>query len=205
MVTKFIVVSSLLLLPYALAAQKHVPPDFEKKMEAIKNFESGVAPLFVLGDLNEDGAVNDKDVQLLKGYVDKKSSAGLSCLAGGDLNTDGVVDLKDLSLLQKALGRGPVPAPPLSYSSSLPCDYRNFFIAARSGARAGGTVPVHFLNPKLTPQNSSVTVQSGPATVTRTANSYLVQTAKSAPPNSLVTLSIVLADGKKYVYSFSVH
>lgn len=194
-----------ILLLSSFAAQKHVPPDFEKKMEAIKNFESGVAPLFVLGDLNEDGVVDDRDVQLLKAWVEKRTSAGLSCLAGGDLNTDGVVDAKDLALLQKALAGGPVQAPPLSYHSSLPCDYRNFFIAARSGARAGGTVPIHFLNPKFTPQNSGVTVQSGPARVTKTADGYQVQTEKSAPPGSLVTLLITPADGRKYVYSFYVH
>src|SRR5205823_7452884 len=74
--------------------EKHVPPDFERKMETLRNLESGVAPLFVIGDLNEDGVVNEKDFQLAQVYVERKSSAGISCLAAGDLNTDGVVDAR---------------------------------------------------------------------------------------------------------------
>ena len=197
-----------LLLPLVLIGQqskKYVPPDFDRKMDAIRNLEYGVAPLFVLGDLNEDGVVDDKDIQLAQKYVQTKTAAGISCLAAGDVNTDGVVDAKDLLLLQQALKRGPVEAPPLSYHSSLPCDYKNFFIAARSGARPGGTVPIHFLNPRFTIQNSSVIVQGGPATVSRAVDSFVVSVGKTAPPNSLVTLSISLADGKKYVYSFYVH
>jgi Dockerin type I domain len=185
--------------------QKHVPPAYEKKMEAIKNLEAGVAPLFVIGDVNEDGVVDDKDLQLVKAYLDKRSAAGISCLAAADVNTDGVVDAKDLSLLQKALSRGAVQAAPLAYHSTLPCDYKNFFIAARSGARPGGTVPVHFLNPQFTTQNSSVTVQSGEATVVKSGDSYIVQVSKTAGPNSLVDLAIVLADRKRYTYAFVVH
>lgn len=185
--------------------QKHVPPDYEKKMEAIKNFEVGVAPLFVMGDLNEDGVVDAKDLQLVKTYVETHAAAGISCLAGGDVNTDGAVDAKDLLLLEKALSRGAIEAPPLAYHSSLPCDYKNFFIAARSGARPGGTVPVHFLNPKFTTQNSTVTVQSGPATIVKTAESFLVQVSKSARPESPITVAIGLADGKRYTYTFFVH
>ena len=185
--------------------EKHVPPDFEKKMQAIRNLESGVAPLFVIGDLNEDGIVNEKDFQLAQAFVERKSPAGISCLAAGDLNTDGVVDARDVALFQETLKRGPVTAPPLAYHSGLPCDYKNFFVAATSGARAGGAVPVHFLDPRFNAQNSSLSVQSGPATVAKNGNAYRVQVSKSAPPNSVVTLAITLADNRKYVYTFLVH
>jgi hypothetical protein len=186
-------------------AKKYVPPDYEKKMEAIKGFESGVAPLFVMGDLNEDGVVDSKDAQLASGYADKHARAGISCLAAADVNMDGVVDAKDAVLIQQTLKRGPVEAPPLSYHSSLPCDYTHFFIAAGPGARPGGRVPVHFLTPAFTTQNCTVSVQSGQATVAKTAKAFQVQVAKTAQPNSLVTLAMSLADGKKYVYSFFVH
>src|SRR5205085_984195 len=60
---KFIFAVTLaLLLPLVLIGQqskKHVPPEFDRKMDAIRNLEYGVAPLFVLGDLNEDGVVDD--------------------------------------------------------------------------------------------------------------------------------------------------
>lgn len=196
-----------ILLAVALTGQQHkkyVPPDHERKMQAIKDFESGVEPLFVLGDLNEDGVVDDKDLQFARAYVEQKKSAGISCLAAGDVNTDGLVNAKDVSLLEAALKKGPVNSPPLLFHSSLPCDYKNFFIAARSGARPGGTVPVHFLDSRFNPQNSSVTVQSGDAKISKTKDAYLVQVAQTAKPGSLVTLAITLANGKKYSYTFPV-
>jgi hypothetical protein len=186
-------------------SRKYVPPDFDKKMAALKDFESGVAPLFVLGDLNEDGVVDDKDAQLVASYVDKHVSRGISCVAAGDVNVDGMVDARDVALIQQALRRGPVESPPLSYHSSLPCDYAHFFIAAGPGAKPGGSVAVHFLNPAFNTQNSKISVQSGEATVARTANAFHARVAKTAQPNSLVTLAIALADGKRYVYSFWVH
>jgi hypothetical protein len=196
-----------ILLTLALTGQQHkkyVPPDYEKKMQAIKDFESGVEPLFVLGDLNEDGSVDDKDLQLARAYVEQNKSAGISCLAAGDVNTDGVVNAKDVSLLEAAIKKGPVDSPPLFFHSSLPSDYKNFFIAARSGARPGKTVPVHFLDGRFNPQNSSVTVQSGDATVNKSKDAYLVQVAQNAKPGSLVTLAITLANSKKYSYTFAV-
>ena len=196
------------LLPLMLSSQqqpKYVPPDFERKMEALRNLEHGVAPLFVLGDLNEDGVVDEKDLRLAQAYVQRKASTGVSCLAAGDLNTDGVVDAKDVALFQQALNKGPIQAPPLAYHSSLRCDYKNFFIAALSGTRVGGSLPVYFLDQRFNPQNSSVTVQSGQATVAKSGTAYRVQVAKTAPRNSLVTLTIILADSRKYTFTFLVH
>jgi hypothetical protein len=65
-------------------------------------------------------------------------------------------------------------------------------------------VPVHFLDPRFTAANSSVTLVSGPATVTKAGNAYLVQVAGNAPDGSIVTVSIALAGKQKYFYSFSV-
>jgi Dockerin type I domain len=194
-------------LAFALTGQQHkkyVPPDYEKKMQAIKDFESGVEPLFVLGDLNEDGAVDDKDLQLVKAYVEQKKSAGISCFAAGDVNTDDVVNAKDVSLLEATLKKGSVEAPPLVFHSSLPCDYKNFFIAARSGARPGGTVPVHFLDGRFNAQNSTVTVQSGEAKISRAKDAYLVQIAQTTKSGSLITVAITLANSRKYSYTFTV-
>jgi hypothetical protein len=207
MKTCFSLAMLLMVLPGMLGGQqqkKYVPPDYERKMQAIKDFEAGVEPLFVLGDLNEDGVVDEKDLQLARAYVETHRPAGISCLAAADVNSDGRVDAKDIASLEQALKKGPVEAPPLVFHSSIPCDYRNFFIAARSGARPGGTVPVHFLEQRFNTENSSVTVQSGEATASKTKSAYLVQVAKSARPESLIKLAISVADGKKYSYTFSV-
>src|SRR5580765_5619985 len=76
------------------AQQKKLPPDYEKKREAIRSFESGVVPLFVLGDLNEDGKVDQEDLKLLRAFVAQKSAAGISCMAAADLNESHSIDAK---------------------------------------------------------------------------------------------------------------
>ena len=188
----------------AQAQQKKLPPGFEKKREAIKNFEAGVIPLFVLGDLNEDGAVNQEDLKLLRAYLAHKDSAGISCLAAADLDDNGSVSEKDATVLEQVLSKGAVQAPPLSPHSRLGCDFKNFLIAAKPQAKAGGDVPIHFLDARFNTQNSSVVLLAGPATVTRESGAYVVHVAQNASAGTIVTVSITLSDRRKYNYSFSV-
>jgi hypothetical protein len=188
----------------AAAAQKKLPPDYEKKREAIRSFESGVVPLFAMGDLNEDGKVDQEDLKLLRAYVAHAGAAGISCLAAADLDDNGAISAKDVAVLEQILARGAVQAPALSTHSRLVCDFKNYFIAARPQARAGGTVPIHFLDPRFTTQNSSVALIAGPATVAKESGAYVVQVAKNAPGGSIITVSITLANSQKYFYSFSV-
>jgi len=201
----------LLFALAALAAQREprtVPPDYEKKMAAIKNFEAGVVPLFVVGDLNEDGAVDDADLALLRQYLDKKNSAtaatGITCLGAADLNRNGRVDARDLEILSDILRHGRVNAPALSHGTPLGCDYRNFILAAGPEATAGGAVPIHFLDAGITPRNSSALISSGEATVSPIADGFLIRVARSARPGSTVTVSLTLTGGRKYLYTFAV-
>jgi hypothetical protein len=107
-------------------------------------------------------------------------------------------------MLEQVLAQGSVEAPALSAHSRLGCDFKNFLIAARPQARAGGAVPVHFLDPRFTTQNSSVTVASGPATVSKESSAFIVHVAAGAPDSSVVTLAIVLADNCRFFYTFRV-
>jgi hypothetical protein len=184
--------------------QQKLPPDYEKKREAIRNFEFGVVPLYVLGDLNEDGVVDQEDLKLLRAYVTQKSAAGISCMAAADLDEGRSVDARDMEILEQILKPGKVAAPALSSRSRLGCNYKNFFIAARPQAPAGGTVPIHFLDPRFNAQNSSVTVSSGQATVSREGNVFIVHVPASAPGNSTVTVAITLPGPRKYLYTFRI-
>ena len=76
--------------------------------------ETGVAPLFVLGDLNEDGTVDQKDLELLRGYIAHAGGAAISCLAAADLDDNGSISSKDVAVLEQILARGAVLAPALS-------------------------------------------------------------------------------------------
>jgi hypothetical protein len=186
------------------AQQKKLPPDYEKKRAAISNFEAGVVPLFVLGDLNEDGLVDQEDVKLLRAYVAHSGSAGISCLAAADLDDNGSINAHDVAVLEEILSKGAVKAPALSAHARLGCDFKHFFIAALPQGRAGSAVPIHFLDLRFNPQNSTATIFTGPATVVSNQGAFLVQVAKSAPAGAIVTVSLTLADKQRYLYSFRV-
>jgi Dockerin type I domain len=196
--------SSSALFFTASAQQRKLPPDYENKMDAIRNLEDGVVPLFILGDLNEDGAVDQKDLELLKQYVSRTSEAGITCLAAADMSRNGTVNGKDVEILERLLKRGRISAPPLEPASDLPCNFKNFWFAARRQARPGGTVPFHFLDSRFTTENSNLIVTSGQASVSRTANAFLIQISLSAAPDSMVTVSITVSGGKKYFYTVPV-
>jgi hypothetical protein len=197
-----IILVLLIILGMAQAQQRKLPPDYEKKRAAIANFEVGVVPLFVLGDLNEDGVVDQEDLKLLRAYVTQKSSGGISCMAAADLDESRAVDAKDVETLEQILKQGRVTAPALSSRSRLGCDYKNFLIAARPGAPAGGTVPIHFLDPRFNTQNSNVTVSSGAATVSKGQNEFVVQVGSSA--SGTVTVAVNPPGPRKYFYTFPI-
>lgn len=199
-----LICASAICFVIADAQQTKLPPDYEKKREAIRGFETGVVPLFVLGDLNEDGKVDQEDLKLLRSHIAHADGAGISCLAAADLDDNGSISAKDVAVLEQILARGPVLVPALSSHSRLGCDFKNFFIAARPEARAGGAAPIHFLDTRFNTQNSSVAMSAGPATVAREGGAYVVQVAKNAPGGSIITVSITLANSRKYFYSFRV-
>jgi dockerin type I repeat protein len=196
--------ATALFFAISVAQQRKLPPDYEKKREAISNFEAGVVPLFVLGDLNEDGMVDQEDVKLLRAYVAHSGSAGISCLAAADLDDNGSINAHDIELLERILSKGAVKAPALSAHARLGCDFKHFFIAALPQGRAGSAVPIHFLDPRFNPQNSTATIFTGPATVVSSQGAFLVQVAKSAPAGAIVTVALTLADKHRYLYSFRV-
>jgi hypothetical protein len=193
-----------LLFAVMQAQQKKLPPDYEKKREAISNFEAGVVPLFVLGDLNEDGVVDQEDAKLLRAYVAHSGTAGISCLAAADLDDNGSINAHDIELLERILSKGAVKAPALSAHARLGCDFKHFFIAALPQGTAGSAVPIHFLDPRFNTQNSTATIFTGPATVVSNQGAFLVQVTKSAPAGAIVTVSLTLADKQRYLYSFRV-
>ena len=196
--------ATALLFAISEAQQKKLPPDYQKKMQAISNFETGVVPLFVLGDLNEDGVVDQEDLKLLRAYVAHPGSAGVSCMAAADLDDNGSINAHDVTVLEQILSKGAVTAPALSSHARLGCDFKHFFIAALPQGRAGSAVPIHFLDQRFNTQNSTATIFAGPATITGDHGAFMVQVAKSAQAGTIVTVSITLADKQRYLYSFRV-
>src|SRR3954468_11963126 len=200
----YLLCAIVLIFAVVQAQQKKLPPDYQKKMEAISKFQAGVVPLFVLGDLNEDGVVDQEDLKLLRAYVGHPGRAGVPCLGPADLDDNGSINAHDVTVLEQVLSKGAVKAPALSSHSRLGCDFKHFFIAALPQGHAGSPVPIHFLDQRFNTQNSTASIFAGPAAVVSNHGAFMVQVARSAPAGTIVTVSITLADQQKYLYSFRV-
>jgi hypothetical protein len=174
------------------------------------NFEEGLMPMYVIGDLNEDGVVDQKDRAILAAIAASPSSptpASATCLAAGDLNFDGRVDRNDLEMLDRWLKRRPkLAVPALGYQATLPCGFTNAIVAARYEAHPGERVPIRFLEHGLTSANSTVTLHSGPATVkaSRDGGGYDVTTSPTAKPGDSVAVLLTLPNGRRYLYTYPV-
>lgn len=176
------------------------------KHSLVDSLEEGARPLFVLGDVDEDGKFDRKDRILIKQLAQGKMPSAVTCPAAADLNLDGRIDMKDLALADKMLRFNPVRIPALYAPYKLPCKFNHFFIASRADAHPGDVNTIYFLDAHLTASNTTVKVISGPATVNPTANGhgYVMQISSTAQLESMITILIETSrDRKKYRYYYS--
>ena len=73
---------------------------------ALKDFSKKIvldtkSQAFTMGDVNGDGAVNDKDLAVIEAALGTKDIAAGSKDAAADLNCDGSVDIKDIALVNR--------------------------------------------------------------------------------------------------------
>src|ERR1700687_678395 len=122
------------------------PPDFEAKIAALRKAGQDLVPLFVLGDVNEDGVVDERDAELVhrlvQSGIEPQPSGEISCPAAADLDRNGDIDQRDLDLILSWVKSGKVAVPALSFQSYLPCNFKRFFLAASKIAVPGGTVQI---------------------------------------------------------------
>ncbi len=96
----------------------------------LEEVRSDVMPMFVLGDLDEDGIVDPWDLELLSALVEEDDRDSASCAAAGDLTLDGEIDAADVERLASMVGNQAVIAPALYGQPYLPCNYDNLLVAA---------------------------------------------------------------------------
>jgi len=188
---------------------KRRPPDADAKIIALKSLGEDLLPLFVLGDLNEDGVVDEKDLELMKRVIDRGNSEAppeVSCLAAADVTGNGIVDEKDFDLLSSWIRSGPVTAPALWHQSFLPCDYKQFFVAAQTTTVAGGVVNIRFLDSNLNSTNSRVTVPNGNAQVTPAEGNrgYDIAVASTAQVDDLIKVRLQLPKRGAFLFTIPV-
>jgi len=186
------------------------PPNAEAKIAALKAAGNALMPLFVLGDVNEDGSVDAQDRDLIRELVNSRDDshlvAAVSCLAAADLNGDGAVDQRDLDLISGWVMKGKLVAPALSSQNYLPCDFRNFLLAASVNPNPGGSIIVRFIDDDMNTSNTALTVADGRAEVAASTDGrgYAVKIPLDANIGDLITLKIALPDAHLYLYTVTV-
>ena len=88
----------------------------EARFETLQQLEIGAAPLFVFGDVNEDGKVDAADLALIQQLAAGQSPAAAICPAAADFNQNGKIDTTDVAAIEKLLSQGggsPAPRLPL--------------------------------------------------------------------------------------------
>jgi hypothetical protein len=170
----------------------------------------GLRPLLVLGDLNGDGKVDQRDRALLAELVAARGQRippGVACAAAGDINSDRRIDRKDLDDLDRWLAHGQrVDAPALAWRSVPACSFANAFVAAQLSSPNGEPVMLQFLNRHYTSSNSSVSVVYGSAAVRPDPDGtgFIVTPAQSQSTGT-ITVAIILPGKRKYLYTFPVY
>jgi hypothetical protein len=185
------------------------PPDADAKIIALKALGEDLLPLFVLGDLNEDGVVDEKDLELMKRVIDRGNSEAppeVSCLAAADVTGNGIVDENDFDRVSSWIRSGPITAPALWHQSFLPCDYKQFFVAAQTTTVAGGVVNIRFLDADLNATNSRVTVPNGNAQVTPADGNrgYDVTVPSTAQVDDLIKVRLQLPKRGAFLFTIPV-
>jgi hypothetical protein len=196
----------LALLSIVASANAQSRSSIASKMDAIRHAGLGLVPLFVVGDVNEDGRIDQTDVRLVRELARRTGRIGvdkrITCPAAADIDQNGSIDDEDATTLASWVRQG-ITAPALSYLSALPCSFTRLFLAASPALPRDGKGYLRFLDGKLTTANSSVVVEQGEATVVKAADrrGFEVTPRATARLGDLVVLKITLPTNRTYYYS----
>ncbi len=99
----------------------------------IANLPLGLSPAYLLGDVNEDGSIDKRDLQqvrkLLKAEAIEPAYRSVSCVAAADLDFDGNIDSDDVLLLEEFIQEGATSSGFLYEHTILPCNHNRSFVA----------------------------------------------------------------------------
>ena len=207
----------LLLIAAAAGAMSIAAPSMcaaqqptQQQLELLRNLPDSAHVLYILGDLNGDGVVDQKDLALLREIVAKPSSslpAAVRCQAAGDVNLDRTLDAGDVALLAGWLKDAPrVNIPALYWQPGLGCKLSEPYLAATIEPHAGDTFRIRFIDPHYSTSNVRVVVHSGPATIRPAADSmgYEGTISSDAKPGALAILLISITGNRSYYYDLQV-
>lgn len=180
----------------------------EARFETLQQLEIGAAPLFVFGDVNEDGKVDAADLALIQQLAAGQSPAAAICPAAADFNQNGKIDTTDVAAIEKLLSQGGAAPQLLGYPYGLPCSFDKLLVAAHPNADEQGGNSVYFVDPRFTTENSTVVAPTGNAAVTPTADhhAYIVDALSAQGESGTMMLKITLGkNGSGGTFTYSYH
>jgi hypothetical protein len=207
----------LLLMAAAASAMSIAAPSMcaaqqptRQQLELLRDLPDSAHVLYILGDLNGDGVVDQKDLALLREIVAKPSApfpAAVRCQAAGDVNLDRKLDASDVAVLAGWLKDAPrINIPALYWQPGLGCKLSEPYLAATIEPRAGDNLLIRFIDPSYSTANVRVQVRSGPATIRPASDGkgYSGTISSDAKPGALAILLITLPRNRSYYYDLQV-
>jgi len=186
------------------------PPPFDNHgvPEQLLGEDSRISPLYVMGDVNEDGAVDYADYKLIKNHVMYKASPKtMDCYAAADFDLNGAVDSADLELMHElADGGNGMDVLTLYSDPTLPCKHSNMTFAAKLDTVAGGEVPVRFVDGEHSIELADAVLTTENATLTYAADGfgYTLTAAEWAEAGDYIGLQVQLTSGVVYLLSIPI-
>jgi len=144
-------------------------------------------PLFAVGDVDEDGAVDGRDRVLIQALAKTEPTqwskiAGATCAAAADLDLDGKVDATDAALADEWLAEGRIATPALFYQAALPCRFERLIAASQTDATGGEDLPLWILSPGYVKEDVEVKVEEGSARLKASGEPRTILLAVAADP-----------------------
>lgn len=115
--------------------------------ETVKELSFGMAPAYLVGDIDEDGSIAREDLALVDRLIgaDEEQLRSVSCAAAADIDMDGLITVKDRELLTLMVRDGPRRSGILYDQAILPCGHARSFVAFSRTQPCGKPVLVHLL------------------------------------------------------------
>lgn len=123
------------------------PVQSEADGERVTDLPLGMAPAYLVGDIDEDGIIGREDAGLMDGLIGapRDGLAAVACAAAADIDMDGNITVNDKRLLDTMIQDGPRRSGVLYDSTILPCGHSRAFIAFSQNRVCDAPLSVHLL------------------------------------------------------------
>lgn len=200
--------ASGVLFATSFASLSPAQPVSDLLAEALRPLPEHAVPLFAVGDVDESGAMDERDRQLIDALagLDRARWSELpaaTCPAAADLDLDADVDSADSKLARELLVGGGITAPALFGQPSLPCRFERPVFASLLEAAPGEELTIWDLRSDRQP-SLVVSVVRGSARVVFLGRSETRIEIAAGPPGDLLVLRLALGVDRSYLFTLEI-